>query len=74
MGYFSNGTEGRAYQDKYCSRCVHDINQNCQVWLAHLIHSRSECNNPNSILNYLIPQSEDGLRNEQCSMFLAREA
>jgi len=27
MGYFSNGTEGMAYEDEYCSKCVHNYNQ-----------------------------------------------
>lgn len=70
MGYFSNGSEGLAYQDKYCSRCVHDINQNCQVWLAHLLYNSGK---ENQVLELLIPQNESGLGNEQCTMFIEKQ-
>jgi len=69
MGYFSNGTEGVDYQNNYCSRCVHDVNSDCPIWLAHLIHNYDECNKDDSILHMLIPRSEDGLENEQCKLF-----
>lgn len=69
MGYFSNGTEGMAYQSRYCERCVHDVKQDCPIWLAHLIHNYDECNNPDSILHLLIPKTPDGLSNEQCKLF-----
>lgn len=70
MGYFSNGTEGEIYFERYCARCVHDANENCPVWAAHLIFNYDECNKPGSILHMLIPRSADGLGNEQCVMFL----
>ena len=69
MGYFSNGAEGGDYHAQWCSRCVHDVEENCPVWLAHLIHNYSECNNEESILHLLIPRSESGLDNEQCRLF-----
>lgn len=37
MGYFSNGTQGMDYQERYCSRCVHD--GKCAVWFAHMHHN-----------------------------------
>lgn len=67
MGYFSNGSEGMDYQDRYCSRCVHC--DGCPVWGAHLAFSYKECNNPDSILHMLIPRRKDGLGNERCRMF-----
>jgi len=70
MGYFSNGSEGMDYQERYCSKCVHDVKQNCSVWLAHLTSNYEECNKPDSILHVLIPRSKDGLTNEQCTLFL----
>jgi len=73
MGYFSNGTEGMDYQERYCSRCVHDANRDCPVWAAHLLHNYDECNNKGSILHMLIPRSKDGLGNEQCKMFVPRQ-
>lgn len=73
MGYFSNGTEGYAYWETYCSRCVHDKHEDCQVWAAHLLCNYEECNNPDSILQMLIPRAKDG-GNEQCKMFIASKA
>ena len=70
MGYFSNGSEGEAYQARYCNRCVHDVHQDCPIWLAHLLHNYAECNQKDSILHLLIPRSSDGLDNEECKLFL----
>lgn len=67
MGYFSNGTEGMYYQERYCNRCWHDRNQDCPIWLAHLTHNYKECNNPESILHMLIPR--DGIENKECKLF-----
>lgn len=76
MGYFSNGTEGMMYEDKWCSRCEHQRTDDggCMVWLAHLMANYDECNNKNSILHILIPRSKDGTGNEKCTMFLDTEA
>lgn len=75
MGYFSNGTEGDFYEDKYCSRCVHrngqDGSSGCHVMLSHIIHAYKMCGSEEAgedILNMLIPLGKDGF-NEQCSMF-----
>ena len=75
MGYFSNGSEGMAYEARYCDRCVHQgppEGPGCAVWLAHLLANYDECENKASILHLLIPRSRDGLDNEQCLMFWAR--
>lgn len=72
MGYFPNGSEGDAYEQQYCSRCIHRENKDgtgCCVWLAHLLYSYRDCNGKDSILHLLIPRSADGLENEQCKMF-----
>ena len=70
MGYFSNGTEGRDYEAKYCDRCVHQ-DTGCPVWLAHLLYNYKECTNDThvSVLELLIPRSPDGLGNDQCKVF-----
>jgi len=60
MGYFSNGTEGDSYYEHYCSRCVHDNNHDCAVWLAHLLYNYDLCNEEKNPLNVLIPRSKDG--------------
>jgi hypothetical protein len=73
MGYFSNGTEGAGYEETYCQRCIHfKPDDLCPVWAAHLDHSYTECNNPNTILNYLIPRK--GVENLRCTMFIEQSA
>ena len=69
MGYFSNGTEGEAYYERYCARCVHNRNEDCPVWDAHLLYSYRDCNDKESILHMLIPKRE--LDNAECKMFIA---
>jgi hypothetical protein len=73
VGYFSNGSEGEAYEAFYCDRCVHQLgpdgNSGCAVWFAHLLHNYDDCDNPNSILHLLIPRSKDDLDNAQCRLF-----
>ena len=72
MGYFSNGCDGRYYQAKYCNNCAHDINGDCPVWLAHLIHNYDECNKEDSILHMLIPRLDTGW-NGKCKMYIPVE-
>lgn len=72
MGYFSNGTEGELYYEDYCSRCVHNKNEDCPIWDAHLLFSYRDCNNPESILHMLIPR--DGVENKACRLFLENPA
>jgi hypothetical protein len=78
MGYFSNGTEGMDYHERYCSRCVHDANDDCPVWNAHLLFSYQLCNAKDdpgkAILDMLIPDATDHLGNAQCTMFVERAA
>lgn len=76
MAYFSNGTEGMDYEEKYCSKCVHrdgpDGKSGCPVWLAHLLFAYDECNNKSNakaILDILIPMKEPEHFAAQCSMF-----
>lgn len=76
MGYFSNGTEGMMYEERYCSRCVHfgpEEGPGCPIWFAHLLYAYEECNsnsNAHAMLDMLIPRTSDGLDNEQCVMFV----
>jgi hypothetical protein len=68
MGSFANSTEGMLYQEKYCDRCVHDAQNDCPIWNAHLMFNGSEAPETVSILQMLIP-SHDGINNDECSMF-----
>ncbi len=76
MGYFSNGTAGELYEANHCSLCVHGPiarpDTLCPVWSLHLLHNYADCDKPDSMLHALIPLSEDGLGNEQCTMFIER--
>jgi len=72
MGYFPNGTEGELYHAAYCAKCIHrnghDGKGYCAVMAAHILHNYNECNNPDSILNELIPR--EGIENGRCRMFV----
>jgi len=70
MGYFSNGTEGEDYVDRYCLKCQHWTGYDetmCAVWEAHLFHN-GEGARVHSVLDLLIPRR--GLVNEQCRLFV----
>jgi hypothetical protein len=71
MGYFSNGTEGEIYYEEFCSKCLHEHNRQCAVWLAHYIKNYDECNKKDSILHMLIPR--EGIENGKCLMFVDKQ-
>jgi hypothetical protein len=74
MGYFSNGTEGELYFEKYCAKCIHEQNgKQCPVWDMHLIRNAEGFNITEATLDMFIPRSEDRLNNEQCRMFVPRQ-
>jgi hypothetical protein len=70
MGQFSNGTEGDIYREQWCDRCIHDANNDCPVWNAHLVYAYRDKPAAENILNMLIPRSKDGLRNKKCRLFI----
>jgi len=75
MGYFSNGTEGMQYEDRWCAKCIHERNPDdepCAVWELHMLHNYDECNKDDSPLHVLIPR--DGINNGRCRMFVKRPA
>ena len=70
MGYFSSGTEGMDYQERWCMRCVHSgCKHGCPVMRAQVFWNYDECNKPDSILHKMIPRTKDGLGNEECFAF-----
>lgn len=77
MAYFATGTEGAAYQERYCLKCRHwcarrdGDPESCPVWEAHFIYNYDECENPDSILHKMIPV--EGTKNLQC-IFFEKEA
>lgn len=75
MGYFSNGSDGNDYFEKWCVRCIHDNEAkevHCPIWNLHFLHNYDDCNNADSYLHVLIPRSKDGIGNERCTMFVDR--
>lgn len=77
MGYFSNGSEGSHYENKYCSRCVHregpDGQSGCAVMLSHILFAYKLCNETEDegkqILDILIPRNDKDCFNAECAMF-----
>jgi hypothetical protein len=74
MAYFSNGTEGDMYYEQWCSRCMHDKDEDCPIWAAHLLFNSDGANNPDHILHMLIPRCKDGIGNEMCALFIEEKA
>jgi hypothetical protein len=74
MGYFSSGTEGADYQYKYCRQCIHDVDEDCPIWLLHLNFVSASNKNEllRDILNELIPMTDNGVWNEQCKMYVEK--
>ena len=76
MAYFSNGTEGDDYYEKWCARCVHDhCAYGCPVWSAHQEWNYEECNKPDSILHKMIPEKGGGYNGQfagECKQFVER--
>lgn len=69
MGYFANGSEGEAYQAKWCRRCVHDADGSCPVFDLHVLYNYGQSKKPStaSALAMFIPREAGG--NGQCVMF-----
>ena len=70
MGYFSNGTEGMAYEEQYCSDCVHyNQESGCPVLHLHSLYNYTQVKSQDigNILRVLIP-TKDG-HNGECSLF-----
>jgi hypothetical protein len=70
MGYFSNGTEGLAYQEVFCAHCAHcgpPDGPGCPVWLLHLVHNGERP--MKGILDMFIPNI-NGAGNDKCQMYI----
>jgi hypothetical protein len=76
MAYFSNGTSGMVYVEKYCSRCRNwkdlgdDKGFGCPIWDLHTVHNYDQVKNKDikRILESFIPTKDDGFPG-QCLMF-----
>ncbi len=69
MGYFSNGTEGEMFEERWCANCRHSdisggreigVDPPCPVWMAHSLYAYELCNEKEHpgkvILDMLIPR------------------
>lgn len=79
MAYFPNGTAGAIFEERWCSRCIHEGNhemgEGCPVNLAHLLYAYELCNERDHpgkvILDMLIPD-DDPTEIPKCAMFHER--
>jgi hypothetical protein len=82
MGYFSSGTEGIDYMERWCQHCANcgdDAYEfGCSVWDLHSLYQadrdfRAADGGPvGRLLDALIPRTDKGLGNGQCKMFRPR--
>jgi hypothetical protein len=72
VGYFSNGTEGNMYEEKYCNRCVNDNDGKCPIMTLHLLwnYEQNQDEIKKYALDFFIPMQQDGPFNDKCLMFL----
>ncbi len=71
MAYFSNGTEGEIWENKYCARCLNYSEDagGCTILDVHMEWAYELCNSREAgkkILDTLIPM--EGLFAGRCSM------
>ena len=64
MGYFSNGTEGQMYEERYCSRCVHrDDEYGCPIWNLHFVfNGEAEWRDTLDMLIPMVMGDMDGIK------------
>lgn len=76
MGYFSNGTEGLDFDEKWCSRCVHlpkRQDRGCPVMLAHLLFAYELCNekkHPGKVILDILIERDEATGAQRCTMFV----
>lgn len=85
MAYFSNGTEGMMYQERYCYNCkywVGDIDNigsdlGCPIWMLHELHVGEKAWRPTlDALIPMVPKVINGITHSfagQCVTFWKRE-
>ena len=77
MGYFSNGTEGMAYEAKYCEHCLNYRGGMCPILVLHSLWNYEALgvgSTPQAkqvALDIFIPRNS--VENKRCTMFLNAE-
>lgn len=71
MAYFPNGTAGELYEERYCSRCRNNRDDDCPIWTLHLIWNYDQNSDATKhiALDALIPTTDDGNPGE-CYLFI----
>jgi len=76
MAHFEDNESGLAYEQRYCTRCVHREGEiSCPIMAMHVLYSSKPDDKTcpvHIILDSLIPVNEQGEIGE-CSMFLSDE-
>lgn len=75
MAYFSNGTEGEAFEETHCYQCKHyDTEKTCPVMEIHLNWNYEQLDDPvkKSAMEQFIPIDKDGYAGK-CRMFISME-
>lgn len=73
--YFSNGTEGQMYEERYCSRCTHGRNEDsCAIMNAHFLAAgedgwADDASPIRMVLDQLIPLDDEHY-NQRCTMMM----
>jgi len=73
MAYFSNGTEGCMYLDRWCFHCRNwkdrrdGRGEGCPIWDVHLAYNGDQ--GARGVLDMLIPMSEDGIYPQRCVVY-----
>lgn len=71
MAYFSSGTQGADFQEKWCDNCYHDREQDCVIWSLHLFHNGPDTVKPDHWLHEFIPN--DGADAFRCRFFVRKD-
>lgn len=72
MAYFSNGTEGMIWEQKWCSRCVHQDpsdGDGCPILTLHVVFNGDE-GDVRTALDMLIPNGNRGPG--KCALFFEK--
>lgn len=71
MAYFSNGTEGMIFEERYCGHCYHDREDaQCPVLTLHYLYNYDQFKDERlkTVLDTLIPQEPCTI--PECPMFI----
>ena len=64
----SNGTEGMLFDDRWCSRCVLDSDDNCEILACTLLYDIGDPQYPAEWIEDDVPYPQDS--NPRCTAFL----